>query len=69
MLWTDQSLVLEADGRVKYRDDGRSLWQEKRRQEHLERLGYRVIRVLWSDVEARPDETAARVRAVLQQSH
>jgi very-short-patch-repair endonuclease len=56
-------VVLEADGRMKYRGD--ELWREKLRQERLERLGYRVIRVLWRDVMYRPTETIARIRRAL----
>jgi very-short-patch-repair endonuclease len=48
MLWPHQRLIVEVDGRVKYTAD--ELWREKRRQERLERLGYRVVRVMWSDV-------------------
>jgi hypothetical protein len=63
MLWRAARVVLEADGKVKY--TGRELWREKLRQERLERLGYRVVRALWSDVTARPDELVQRVRYYL----
>jgi very-short-patch-repair endonuclease len=66
MLWRHERVVVEADGRLKYRDD--ELWKEKRRQERIERLGFRVVRVLWADVVDHPDETAARVRAALRAS-
>jgi very-short-patch-repair endonuclease len=62
MLWRAARVVLEADGKVKY--TGRELWREKLRQERLERLGYRVVRALWSDVTARPDELVQRVRSM-----
>jgi very-short-patch-repair endonuclease len=65
MLWPEQRVIVEVDGRVKYRDDGRSLWREKRRQERLERLGYRVVRILWSDLEREPEVTISRVLAAL----
>jgi hypothetical protein len=66
MLWRHQRVILEADGRVKYSDgDGRALWREKRRQERLERIGYRVVRVLWRDVEQHPTDTVNRVWAAL----
>ncbi|HSY14596.1 MAG TPA: hypothetical protein VK816_01310 [Jatrophihabitantaceae bacterium] len=65
MLWPDQRLVLEADGRLKYRSGGDELWREKRRQKRLERLGYRVVRVLWDDIARSPAQTASRVRAAL----
>jgi hypothetical protein len=63
MLWRSPRVVLEADGRLKYTDD--ALWQEKLRQERLERAGYRVVRVTWSDVTHRPAETVWRVRCAL----
>jgi hypothetical protein len=63
MLWRAARVVLEADGKLKYTD--RELWREKLRQERLERLGYRVVRALWNDVTARPDELVQRVRYYL----
>lgn len=58
--WPQFRLVLEADGRGKYTGD--ELWREKRRENDLRRAGYRVERVLWSDVTRRWEETAARLR-------
>ena len=66
MLWEQQRLILEADGRIKYHD--RELWAEKLRQERLERLGYRVVRVLWDDVVRQPDELVARLRWALAET-
>jgi hypothetical protein len=63
MLWRAARVVLEADGKLKY--TGSELWREKLRQERLERLGYRVVRALWNDVTARPDELVQRVRYYL----
>jgi very-short-patch-repair endonuclease len=65
MLYRKQRVIIELDGLLKYRNDPRALVAEKRRQEHLERAGYRVIRLLWEDVLHRPAETLARVRAAL----
>lgn len=59
-----QRLIVEADGRVKYAGD--ELWQEKLRQEYLERAGYRVVRVLWDDVANHPDQTIARIKRQLR---
>jgi hypothetical protein len=47
-LWPELCLVLEADGKGKYRDD--ALWVEKGREIALTRAGYRVVRVRWQDV-------------------
>ena len=54
MCWPDRRLIVEADGRVKYRDrdDGDARWAEKKREVALQRLGFRVERVLWADVVA-----------------
>jgi hypothetical protein len=46
--WPSHRLVLEADGKDKYRDD--ALWREKRREIAITRVGYRVVRVVWDDV-------------------
>jgi hypothetical protein len=66
MLWRAERVVVEADGRVKY--TGGELWKEKRRQERIERHGYRVVRVLWDDVAERPAETAERIKAALRRT-
>jgi Transcriptional regulator, AbiEi antitoxin/Protein of unknown function (DUF559) len=63
MLWRAARLILEADGRLKYTGD--ELWAEKRREERLVRQGYRVIRVMWSDVVGDWDATCERIRAAL----
>jgi very-short-patch-repair endonuclease/predicted transcriptional regulator of viral defense system len=63
-LWPDVKVIVEVDGLLKYRD-WRALADEKRRQEHLERAGYRVIRLLWEDVVRHSEATIARVRGAL----
>ena len=57
------NVVIEFDGMVKYRgDDGAEvLIAEKRREDELRRLGYQVVRVLWSDLD-RLGELVARLR-------
>ena len=64
MLYRRERVVIEVDGLVKYRAAG-ALADEKRRQEYLERAGYRVVRVLWEDVINAPWTVIARVRAAL----
>jgi very-short-patch-repair endonuclease len=55
-------VVVEFDGKVKYRDgDVDTLFREKRREDRLRRLGYTVIRVTWSDL-ARPERIVAWIR-------
>lgn len=62
--WRAQRVVLEADGLAKYASPDR-LREEKRRQELIERAGYRVVRVGWDDVMNHPTETVARVLRAL----
>ncbi len=67
MLWDEQRVVLEADGRVKYGSSGRAdpLWEEKLRQHRLEAAGYRVVRTVWAEVVGRPHVLVDRLGAVL----
>lgn len=61
MLWEDQKLVLEVDGRVKYTGD--ELWREKRREQGLRSTGLRIERVIRADVERDWPRTEARLWA------
>lgn len=55
-------VILEFDGRVKYADgDGRTLWNEKQREDALRRLGYLVVRVTWEDLTT-PQVLLSRIR-------
>ncbi len=51
-LWRELGLVVEFDGAAKYGGlDGReALVAEKRREDALRRLGFRVVRLTWSDL-------------------
>ncbi len=65
-----EGVVLEFDGRLKYRaaetEDGRSaeevVWLEKRREDAVRGRGYPVERVVWDDLD-RPGRIGARIRA------
>lgn len=67
-----EGLVLEFDGRVKYRLDettdpeqlARILWAEKRREDAIRRRGYPVERVVWSELD-RPGLLGARIRGAI----
>ena len=65
MLYRRRRVIIECDGAANDAVGGLVLVDEKRRQEHLERAGYAVVRVVWSDVSGAPAETVARVRAAL----
>ena len=62
-LWEKERVILEVDGGVKYSgaygDPGQVIQREKRRQRDLEKLGYRVVRVLWEDLVYRPENLRA----------
>ena len=61
LLLAEQRLIIEADGREKYVAD--ELWREKKRETRLRAAGYRVERVLWSDVVDDWPRTRLRLRA------
>jgi hypothetical protein len=63
MLWREQRVILEADGRTKYTGD--ELCHEKVRQERLTRLGYVVVRVMWTDIARDWSATLERIRDAL----
>jgi hypothetical protein len=58
------NVLVEFDGALKYADDPRALFREKRREDRLRRLGYVVIRVTWADLEA-PGRLIALAREAL----
>lgn len=70
--WHDHGVFGEFDGRVKYGRylrawelPGDAVFREKQREDLVRELtGYRFIRLVWADLE-HPEQTAARVRAVL----
>jgi very-short-patch-repair endonuclease len=70
--WPELGVFLEFDGKekyLKYRKKGESVidavLREKRREEWICRLtGWRCIRIVWADL-YRPEQTVARIRAVL----
>ncbi|WP_304050085.1 endonuclease domain-containing protein [Jatrophihabitans endophyticus] len=63
MLWPEQRLIVEVDGLAKYSDE--SWRREKRREQVLRALGYRVERVTWDDLHRRWPATVARLRREL----
>lgn len=59
------TVLMEFDGQMKYGSDPTALWEEKKREDALRRLGYTVVRVTWADLE-RPGAVAAKVRQALR---
>lgn len=64
LLWDELGIVGEADGRIKYEDPAivtpTTLWDEKRRQEWLEDLGFLVIRWTADRIFQQPDDIVGR---------
>ncbi|MFW0119847.1 DUF559 domain-containing protein [Rothia sp. P5764] len=64
-LWEDTRVILEVDGMVKYSGTYGSpvevIQKERRRQHHLELLGYTVIRAQWEDVARNPENLRAKL--------
>lgn len=67
--WEEFRVVGEADGLMKYDADdeeaGRTLRDEKLRQEELEALGWTVVRWTWEQIWRRPDWVAMRLRRAM----
>jgi predicted transcriptional regulator of viral defense system len=53
-------LVVEFDGALKYGETAEAVMTEKWREDRIREQGYRVARVIWSDLD-RPQATAARL--------
>jgi very-short-patch-repair endonuclease len=63
-LWAEAMVVGEADGAVKYASR-EELVREKRRQEALELMGFRVVRWMYSELRQRPSAVISRIAAAL----
>ncbi|WP_375500542.1 hypothetical protein [uncultured Jatrophihabitans sp.] len=63
LCWPRHRLILEADGRTKYVGDEN--WREKRREALLRPTGFRIERVIWSDVERTWAATSAYLWSAL----
>lgn len=59
-------VVVEFDGRIKYQgpEGEKALWAEKRREDAIRALGYRVVRLTWADLDD-PRRVLAKIRAAL----
>lgn len=69
--WPELKIGIEFDGKVKYTrmadgDPSEVVFQEKRRQDDLERAGWVIIRVVWADL-YRPAEFIAEVHQRLDE--
>lgn len=64
MLWRELRVIVELDGKDAHGTPAQ-LGADRRRQVALERLGYTVHRLRWSQVRFEPSRTAAEVRRIL----
>ncbi|HEU0101149.1 MAG TPA: DUF559 domain-containing protein [Mycobacteriales bacterium] len=62
--WPSFGLVVEADG-FAFHSDRAAYRQDRRRNNALVRLGWRVLRFSWEDVQHEPEDVARTVRACL----
>jgi very-short-patch-repair endonuclease len=68
--WKECKLILEFDGRYKYFDfkpTDEAIFEERQREKKLMELGWKFIRIEWSDLD-RPYELQARVVSALGRS-
>ncbi|MBO9705832.1 MAG: hypothetical protein J7474_10015 [Arthrobacter sp.] len=66
--WPEEMLAAEFDGEVKYFGSiptDRALYEERLRERHLMELGWRFVRLTWSDLE-RPGEVRRRITSALR---
>jgi hypothetical protein len=62
--WPEHKLVGEVDGKVKYADPG-EIVREKRREQLLRDLGYRIVRWLAAEIMTTPEVVIARIARAL----
>jgi very-short-patch-repair endonuclease len=63
-LWSSQRLVVEVDG-FAYHASRSAFERDRLRDAELQAAGYRVVRVTWSQIEARPQALIARLAQAL----
>ena len=63
-LWPPQRLVVETDGN-RFHSTRRAIERDRRKEADLVRVGYRVLRVTWSQVEHSPEVVVLMLRAGL----
>jgi very-short-patch-repair endonuclease len=65
VVWFTQRVAIEFDSRT-YHDNDPTFATDRRRSRRLAAIGWQVVRATWVDLEDRPAELAADVRAVLR---
>jgi len=64
MLWREQRLVVELDGKDAH-SSAAQIAADSHRQAELERLGYRVLRFSWEQLQYEPEAVLAQIREEL----
>jgi predicted transcriptional regulator of viral defense system len=67
-LWPDAGLIVEADSRRFHGTDS-AFQHDRRREQELQRVGWRVSRCTWEQVEYEPRRLAAIIRDLLAQQN
>ena len=62
--WEEQRVALEADGR-RFHDKDTIVSLDRQKNNELQRVGWRIIRVTWDDVVNRPEQVVQMVRDFL----
>ena len=65
--WPEARLIVEVDG-FAFHADRASYRRDRERDNELERLGWRVLRFTWEDVNGRPEYVVALVDAMLSRA-
>ena len=65
VLWRTQMVIVEADGRDPHLAP-LTFASDRRRDRRLSALGWKPVRITTADIESRPDELAADLRAILE---
>jgi very-short-patch-repair endonuclease len=67
-IWPDAKVIGEADGALKYDEEGVAKRAEEVRQSGLEEFGYEVVRWGWHDATERSAQWLGRLRSALERS-
>jgi very-short-patch-repair endonuclease len=66
-LWRDARLIMEADSR-RYHDTDSAFLNDRRREQRLQLVGWRVSRCTWAQIEYEPRVLAETIRGLLAQT-
>ena len=67
-LWRSAGLIVEADS-MRFHGTHSAFQRDRRREQHLQAMGWRVTRCTWEQVEREPQRLAATIRTLLAQAN